>query len=398
MLSDEPPVFIPGKFTAWGKWMDGWETRRKRQAGHDWCERDSFALSLCLTSSPFSPLLPSSPSRCVLKLARPAHLLGFELDTAFFTGNQTPVFSVQAACLSEVDPLCSQLQALRAQHLAFNAGGGFAASAEELKLVEGLDSGSWTELVPRRRLRPGYEQTRLHSFEVPRDLRAPSAGAGWTHLRVNMYPDGGIARLRARGVVCLEPDRLVASDVAWGKASTACLLDLAAALHGGVALGASNAHYGRCSNLSAPGRARNMGEGWETARNPNRPQVLEVDAQGNIVMPPEHVDWAVLRLGCPGTVTRLEIDTNHFKGNCPESCLVEGGLFEMPEDVDLAVEMKAVAGEQAAWGVLLPRTRLVPHSRHFFEVPAFRASHVRIKIYPDGGISRLRVYGDKLQA
>jgi allantoicase len=148
------------------------------------------------------------------------------------------------------------------------------------------------------------------------------------------------------------------------------LIDLAAIVNGGLVIGASDMHFGAKDNLIMPGRAVNMGDGWETRRRRG----------------PGH-DWVVVRLGAPGVIRRVEIDTNHFKGNYPESASIDGCLA--PD-----VELDSLSS--TAWFELLPRTKLRPHHRHLFArelSPGSVASHVRLNIYPDGGVSRLRVYG-----
>ena len=61
------------------------------------------------------------------------------------------------------------------------------------------------------------------------------------------------------------------------------------------------------NNLLLPGRAENMGGGWETRRK----------------RAPGH-DWILIRLGARGTINTIEVDTNHFKGNYPDRCSLEG--------------------------------------------------------------------------
>jgi len=146
--------------------------------------------------------------------------------------------------------------------------------------------------------------------------------------------------------------------------------DLASIRNGGLVLGASDMHFGSKDNMFMPGRARNMGDGWETRRRRG----------------PGH-DWAIVRLGAPGLLTRVEIDTNHFKGNYPDSASLEGCLT----DAD-----SLAALELAQWRTVLPQTKLRAHHRHLFsrELEAAGAvSHVRLNIFPDGGVSRLRVHG-----
>jgi allantoicase len=181
-------------------------------------------------------------------------------------------------------------------------------------------------------------------------------------VRLNIYPDGGVARLRVHGEVALDLDSLARS----GR-----LVDLAAITNGGLVLGASDMHFGAKDNLIMPGRAPNMGDGWETRRRRG----------------PGH-DWAILKLGVPGRIEKIEVDTNHFKGNYPESCSLEGCE-------SASTSLEALAGESVGWEEVLPRVRLGPHRRHLFVPKGARGpfTHVRFKIFPDGGISRLRLHG-----
>ena len=58
-----------------------------------------------------------------------------------------------------------------------------------------------------------------------------------------------------------------------------------------------------------------------TARNPNRPPIFVKGEDGHLIMP--GYEWAVFKLGTTGTAQKIIIDTNHFKGNYPESALIE---------------------------------------------------------------------------
>jgi allantoicase len=200
----------------------------------------------------------------------------------------------------------------------------------------------------------------LHHFAQQRNL----CEAG-THLVMDVSrdsPDGGVARLRVYGDVVVDWTR-----VAPGRR----MVDLAAIEHGGLVLAASDMHYGAKDNLIMPGRAANMGDGWETKRRRG----------------PGH-DWLLLRLGAPGQVRRIEIDTNHFKGNYPDAASVDACLAPGATVADLAAS--------AAWMELLPATKLRPSHRHYF-ARTLRSpgavTHLRLNIFPDGGISRLRVHG-----
>jgi allantoicase len=290
-------VFIPGKYTTRGKWMDGWETRRRRTPGHDWC---------------------------VLELGMPGIIRGVDVDTNHFVGNHPERFSLEA-CRRPGRPNPRTLLS---------------------------PTRRWTEIVPPSPLRGGSQNLFAVADEQP-----------WTHVRLNIFPDGGVARLRVYGAVAVDVEAL---------ARARRLIDLAAIQNGGLVLGASDMHFGSKDNLIMPGRARNMGDGWETRRRRG----------------PGH-DWLILRLGATGEIHKIEVDTNHFKGNYPESASLEGCRTK-------ETRLEALAQDGAGWQEVLPQTRLSPSRRHFF-TSGIRSrgpfSHVRFRIFPDGGVSRLRLYG-----
>ena len=295
LLKPEPPVFVPGRFTARGKWMDGWESRRRRTPGHDWC---AIALGI----------------RGVIR--------GVNVDTTHFTGNHPTHCSLEALDASgTVKP------------------GLYAAAGAP-----------WTTILSKAALRGNSA-----------NLFAIDDGRPWTHVRLNIFPDGGVARLRVYGH----------AEVDWRRIARAGrTLDLAAIVNGGLVLDASDMHFGAKDNLIMPGRAKNMGDGWETRRRRG----------------PGH-DWVIVRLGAPGLVRRIEIDTNHFKGNYPESASIEGCFAP-------GAALAALAA--VTWADILPRTQLRAHHRHVFSnaLEVLRAvSHVRLHIFPDGGVSRLRIHG-----
>jgi allantoicase len=295
LVRPAPAIFIAGKFTARGKWMDGWESRRRRTPGHDWC---------------------------VVRLGIRGTVRGVDVDTSFFTGNFPSHCSIDA-----ID--------------------------RPARLTPGLARTAgppWRELVPKSALRGD----RHNYFAVESDRP-------WTHLRLNIFPDGGVARLRVYGEAEIDWTRVVRA----GRP-----VDLASILNGGLVLGANDMHFGARDNMIMPGRATNMGDGWETRRRRG----------------PGH-DWAIVRLGTVGTISRVEIDTNHFKGNYPdraslEACLAPGAPLE--------------ALDTAVWREVLPETKLRAHHRHVFARELRQpgpVSHVRLNIFPDGGVSRLRIHG-----
>jgi allantoicase len=294
LVKPEPAVFVPGKFTARGKWMDGWESRRRRTPGHDWC---------------------------VVALGMRGVVRGVNVDTSHFTGNYPSHCSIEA------------IDARRAPKRAELA----------------AEGDPWTTLLEKTALRGNSE-----------NLLAIQNDRPWTHVRLNIFPDGGVARLRVYGEVAVNW-----VEVAPGRR----IVDLASIRHGGLVVGASDMHFGAKDNLIMPGRAPNMGDGWETRRRRG-----------------PGYDWAIVRLGTTGMVSRLEIDTNHYKGNYPESASLEGCL-------EPGGGIQALGS--ASWLEILPRTKLKAHHRHVFSKLAAvgPVSHVRLNIFPDGGISRLRVHG-----
>eukprot|EP00041_Stephanoeca_diplocostata_P015168 m.287621 g.287621 ORF g.287621 m.287621 type:complete len:324 (-) comp19951_c0_seq3:68-1039(-) len=276
LIQTQAPEWKEGVFTEHGKWMDGWESRRKRTPGHDWA---------------------------LIRLGVPGRILGFDVDTSFFTGNYPPQVSIEATrdCHEDVH-----------LHDVVNQAGHSASTREYECAMSTYRSQPWTTLVGTSPLRPGYPDTCHNYFAV-------QSGETFTHVRLNMHPDGGIARLRVYGVPLPDFDRLT-------QLMGAGSVDLTALRHGGRALYWSDTHYGHPANMLRSDPGKNMGDGWETARASNRPAVLSVTPDGHVAF--GHNDWCVLKLGCKGVVTRLEIDTSFFKGNYPESCRVEACLLD----------------------------------------------------------------------
>ncbi|MDX1506992.1 MAG: allantoicase [Woeseiaceae bacterium] len=285
LIDPADPVFIDGKYDDHGKWMDGWESRRRRTPGHDYC---------------------------IIRLGVPGIIHGFDVDTSFFTGNYPPQVSIDA-CMSDED----------------------------------VPEEGWVELVPKTDIGGNAHH-----------LIAVDNAEVWSHLRLNIYPDGGVARLRVYGEVRGEP------------LDEAGSIDLLALRHGGRALSCSDEHYGSMHNLNLPGRGLNMGDGWETARR---------RGPGN--------DWVILALGHAGRIERVEVDTAHFKGNYPDRVSIEAATFDSNSQA---------VNDSDRWVTLLPETKLHMDQQHFFESELADigvVTHVRMSIYPDGGISRLRLFG-----
>ncbi|MBS1626372.1 MAG: allantoicase [Bacteroidetes bacterium] len=286
-------VFITDKYTDRGKWMDGWESRRKRTPGHDWA---------------------------IIQLATSGIIKGFDIDTNFFLGNHPPHASIEAVNLT---------------------GKELPTNWEEIE---------WKEILPKSHLDAGSQ----NFFEC-------SDTNIYTHIRLHIYPDGGVARLRVYGNVFKQ----------WETISTNDTLDLAAAINGGKAIACNDMFFSSMNNLLMPNRGVNMGDGWETKRNRT----------------PNNRDWVIIKLAHKGIAQKIIVDTNHFKGNYPDSCSLEYCVSNNDD---------AVINNTIKWESLLPQQKLKASAEHCFEKEINNhtaITHIRLNIFPDGGISRLRIFG-----
>lgn len=358
LLKPTPPTFDPTAYCPEGKVMDGWETRRKRIPGHDWC---------------VVRLDNNEPTGRISEI---------EIDTAFFTGNYTPKISVWGSRGGD------ELMTVRNEHLGTQ---GTCASEEEVREAERVCAGyEWVEILAKTELKAGYEATRRHKFEVV----GGSVPDGLKYVRLNYYPDGGVARLK----IWAEVDDRRGSGT---PLSSAPSIDFAAWENGGVGIGCSNRHYGEPSNLLKAGSGKDMSDGWETARHTCRPEVLKLIPGTDLVNFGDLTDWVVIELGgvAENGVEKIIIDTAHFKGNYPESVRVEGCYQDGGRD-DAFLCRPLGEDEQVGWFPLLNRSRVSAHSQHTFEKDIVntgkKVSHVRVTIYPDGGISRVRIFGKGL--
>ncbi|KAI8801746.1 allantoicase-like protein [Cladochytrium replicatum] len=331
LISPKDPIWLADKYTEFGKWMDGWETRRKRIVGHDWA---------------------------IIKIGCPGFIQEIQIDTAFFTGNHTPKVEILAATLDEEDLVFPD---------RVSAMGSAASPNDVLKATAAVSKHSWGVLLPKTTLNPGVEETRHHSFAV-------STKRPVTHVRINMYPDGGIARLRLLGTVA-PPD--------WGSVDPNALIDLAALQNGGTIISFTDAHYGSPAKLIAPSESLGMWDGWETKRTTGRPEELTEDVNGFVGSYAKQE--AVLRLGHAGVIRKVVVDTKHFKGNFPESFELLG-----------RVPGKRKLDNEEDWVPVVRRTRLQADSILEFaaEAGVGPTEEIKFTIYPDGGVSRLRVLGN----
>lgn len=297
LLKAAEPIFIPEKFTENGKWMDGWESRRSRTPGYDWC---------------------------IIQLGIPGAIDGFDVWTEHFRGNYPEHCSIE---------VCE-------------------SADEDIDSLLSTDT-HWVELVPKSRLE-GHSH---NYFEVYNPQR-------WTHVRLNIYPDGGVARFRVYGEALPDWDTLAKEEQ----------IELSGIQNGGEVLLCNDMFFSPKENLILPGKAANMGEGWETRRRRE----------------PGH-DWLILKLGTPGHIEQIDVDTSYFKGNYPDACSIDGLLLQEEVPADFLMS------RSLSWQEILPAQKLSAHEIHSFSSEIQHQeqifSHLRLNIYPDGGISRLRVYG-----
>ncbi|OQN99847.1 hypothetical protein B0A48_14617 [Cryoendolithus antarcticus] len=299
LTNPKPPIRKLGVFTFAGAWYDGWETRRHNPEEFDWV---------------------------VIKLGvASGKVKGIEVDTFGFSGNQAPEVGVQGCFVTD------------------------EAKEEE---VGKEDFAGWETILDKQECGPSQR----HGWLLPESARQKA----YTHVRLQMFPDGGIARFRLYGsVVPVLPQDL------------STVFDLAATVNGGVAVSCSDQHFGTKDNLLLPGRGVDMGDGWETKRSRG-----------------EHVDWVVIKLGTPGIINKLVVDTAHFRGNFPQKVQVfaaaaEGGVPE---------------GASERWVEILAPQKTGPDKEHEYEGEVLKSGgekygFVKMVIIPDGGVKRIRVFG-----
>jgi allantoicase len=294
MLNDKDPIFIEDKYDNHGKWMDGWESKRRRDGGNDWA---------------------------ILKLGSSGIISKIEIDTSYFTGNFPPFFSLEGI-YSETEP--------------------------------NKDS-NWKSLIAKTNLVGDCK----NNFEL--NLKEK-----FNFVRLQTFPDGGVARIRLFGEVKYNWDRFNNEEI----------IELSSLKLGGSILAYNNAHYGDVSALLSEGRGKTMGDGWETRRRRE---------PGN--------DWIIIKLAQKGIIEKIEIDTAHFKGNYPDRASIQA------ISIDKNITTKDLIQSSENWDVILDETKLTADNIHEYEINSnskAEATHIRLNIYPDGGVSRLRIFGKKL--
>ena len=290
ILKTDIPVFKDGLFDKHGKWMDGWETRRRRSKGYDYL---------------------------VLKLGKPGKIFDIDIDTSHFNGNQ-PTHASLEGCFSRSKP---------------------------------NKKTKWTRLLGKKKLGPNKN----HNFKSQNK-------STFNYIRLNIFPDGGVARLRLYGKIEIDKKTINNKNI-----------NLTSVLNGASIVGCNNEHFGRAENIIAPGKGKNMGDGWETRRSRGK-----------------NSDWLIIKFGKPGLIKKLEIDTHHFKGNYPDSCSIQTAIINKDLSNNLIVK------NSKNWKFILNKSKLSAHKKHVFKkflIKRNKENYLKINIYPDGGISRIRAFG-----
>jgi allantoicase len=291
ILKTDNPIFKEGLFDKHGKWMDGWETRRRRSKGYDYL---------------------------ILKLGKPGRIFNVDIDTTHFNGNQ-PTYASVDGCFSKNKP---------------------------------NKNTKWFKVFSKKKLGPNKN----HNF-------ASKNRSIFNYIRLNIFPDGGVARIRLYGKINMEKINLNKKNI-----------NLTSVLNGASIIGCNNEHFGRAENTIAPGKAKNMGDGWETRRSRGK-----------------NFDWLIIKFGKSGLIKKLEIDTHHFKGNYPDTCSIQTA------NIVKNVSNNFIVKNSKKWKYILNKSKLSANKKHVFKKFLFKRNKenlLKINIYPDGGISRIRAFGN----
>ena len=290
IIDPSPAVFKEGLFDKNGKWMDGWESRRKRTSGHDFL---------------------------IIKLGKPGSINKVDVDTSYFNGNQPSMISLEG-CYSK---------------------------SKNIKDLE------WKTLISKKKTKPNSH----HIFNT-------SSKTIFTHIKLNIFPDGGVARLRLYGSISKENNK-------FGNK----IINLASLLNGASVIACNNEHFGKAENILAPGKAKNMGDGWETRRRRDK-----------------GFDWLILNPINGKKIDKIEISTHHFKGNFPSHCSLQATFATNKRS------SSSIVKSSLKWKFLLHKVNLSANKTHIFKnilMKNEKINFIKINIFPDGGISRFRIFG-----
>jgi allantoicase len=292
IISPTEPVFKVGVFDKHGKWMDGWESRRKRTAGHDYI---------------------------IIKLGKPGTIKKVDVDTSHFNGNQPAMISIEGA----------------------------NSNSNKINQL------NWQPLLSKKKTKANSH----HYFTV-------NSNKVFTHIKFNIFPDGGVARLRLYGSIA-KSNKLKNKKI-----------NLASLLDGSSVIACNNEHFGKAENILAPGKAKNMGDGWETRRRRGK-----------------GFDWLILNSLDGKEIDKIEISTHHFKGNFPSHCSLQAAYLPNSKN------SKQIVKSSNNWKYLLKDAKLSANKVHVFKnnlMKKDKINFIKINIFPDGGISRFRIYGKSI--
>ena len=293
IINPSPAVFKEGLFDKNGKWMDGWESRRKRTSGHDFL---------------------------IIKLGKSGSINKVDVDTSHFNGNQPSMISLEG-CYSK------------------------SKNIKDLK---------WKTLIDKKKTKANSH----HMFKS-------SSKSIFTHIKLNIFPDGGVARLRLYGSISKENNK-------FGNKT----INLASLLNGASVIACNNEHFGKAENILAPGKAKNIGDGWETRRRRNK-----------------GFDWLILNPINGKKINKIEISTHHFKGNFPSHCSLQAAFVPNKKS------SSSIIKNSVKWKFLLNKVNLSANKTHKFKnilMKNDKINFIKINIFPDGGISRFKIFGKSI--
>ncbi len=290
MLNQNEPIFKENLFDNHGKWMDGWETRRKRTKGNDYA---------------------------IIKLGKPGKIKLIDVNTSFFNGNQPQHIQIEG-CYSE---------------------------------NKNTKNFRWIKITKKNKVKP-------NSQNFFKSLTSKTL----THVKLNIYPDGGVARLRLFGDIDLSLNKYVKNKI----------INLSELSNGAQIIACSDEHFGNVNNILLPGKSINMGNGWETRRRRG-----------------DGYDWVIIKLGYPGLITSFEISTHYFKGNYPDSFSIQA--FNNNKNISIRNLIK----NSKKWHTLKSKTKLKPNDTLKIKIMKIsnKFNYIKLNIYPDGGISRFKIFG-----
>ena len=292
IINPTEPVCKIGVFDKHGKWMDGWESRRKRTTGHDYI---------------------------IIKLGRPGIIKKVDVDTSHFNGNQPAMVSIE---------------------------GSYSKSDK-------LNQFRWQPLLSKKKTKADSH----HYFTIKNNQV-------FTHIKFNIFPDGGVARLRLYG------------SISKSKKLKNKKINLASLLDGSSVIACNNEHFGKAENILAPGKAKNMGDGWETRRRRGK-----------------GFDWLILNTLDGKEIDKIEISTHHFKGNFPSHCSIQAAYLTNSKN------SKQIVKSSTKWKYLLKNAKLSADKVHVFKnilLKKDKINYIKINIFPDGGISRFKIFGKSI--